>query len=328
MHPMQQIVTTATLLAALGWVGASHAVEPSPPEVVVRATGSGWSLTDAKGMTLYVYDLDIRPGESACRNACAETWPPLAALADAKEFGEWSVIKRPDDSRQWAFRGDPLYRYARDTYVGAEFGERPENQTWHVAAKTMALPPDAGIKRTLAGKVLTDAAGFTLYTFDGDKVSEVAVRVAANGPVRRSMMYAVKSACDARCLDDWKPLEAPWIATPVADWSVVTRADGSKQWAHKGQPLYTFANDAKPGDFKGDGAKSNGGKSSWRAAVLEPPPPLPDWVRLQATDGGEIVADGKGMTLYAYEADMNINRPSGGASERGCNQYCLDLYIP
>lgn len=320
---MRRIASAAALIAGLALAPASHALEASPPEVVMRATGSGWTLTDTKGMTLYTYDRDVKPGESDCRNACAEKWPPLAAPPDGKDFGDWSVIARADDTRQWAFRGDPLYRYSRDAYVGATFGERPENETWHVAAKTIGLPPDAAMRRTLAGKVLTDAAGFTLYTFDGDKVSEVTVRVAANGPVRRSVMYAVKSACDVRCLDDWHPLEAPWIATPTADWSVVTREDGSKQWAYKGKPLYVHAHDAKPGDHKGDGVKA-----AWHAAVLEPPPPLPDWVRLQATDGGEIVADGKGMTLYAFEADMNVNRPSGGASERGCNQFCLDLYIP
>ena len=29
--------------------------------------------------------------------------------------------------------------------------------------------------------------------------------------------------------------------------------DGSKQWAYKGKPLYTFAKDTKPGDVTGDG---------------------------------------------------------------------------
>lgn len=31
------------------------------------------------------------------------------------------------------------------------------------------------------------------------------------------------------------------------------RDDGSRQWAYKGKPLYTFAKDAKPGDITGDG---------------------------------------------------------------------------
>ena len=35
--------------------------------------------------------------------------------------------------------------------------------------------------------------------------------------------------------------------------TIVTRDDGSKMWALKGKPLYTFAKDTKPGDTTGDG---------------------------------------------------------------------------
>jgi len=37
------------------------------------------------------------------------------------------------------------------------------------------------------------------------------------------------------------------------DWTVITRDDGSRQWAYKGKPLYFWAKDAKPGDRTGDG---------------------------------------------------------------------------
>jgi predicted lipoprotein with Yx(FWY)xxD motif len=37
------------------------------------------------------------------------------------------------------------------------------------------------------------------------------------------------------------------------DWTMVTRDDGTMQWAYKGKPLYTFAKDTKPGDITGDG---------------------------------------------------------------------------
>ena len=37
------------------------------------------------------------------------------------------------------------------------------------------------------------------------------------------------------------------------NWSVITRDDGTKQWAYKGKPLYTWAKDTKPGDVTGDG---------------------------------------------------------------------------
>ena len=319
------VIAFASLLAA---ATAAVANEASPPEVVLRVTGSGWTLTDTKGMTLYVYSQDVTPGRSACLGDCAAKWPPVAAPAEAKSFGEWSVIARPDNTRQWAFRGAPLYRYAKDAYVGAEFGDRPENDLWRVATKIMDLPPDVTVARTLVGRVLADAAGMTLYTFDGDKVAEAPTRVASKDGVvpAQPKQYALKSACTDACRDAWRPLEAPWIAIPMEGWSVISREDRTKQWAYKGKPLYRYARDAKAGEVKGEGAKSSGGV--WHVAMLDPAPPQPGWVKLVSTDGGEVAADAKGMTLYAFEADKNINRPSGGASERGCNQYCLNLYVP
>ena len=40
----------------------------------------------------------------------------------------------------------------------------------------------------------------------------------------------------------------------------ITRDDGTKQWAYKGKPLYTFARDTKAGDATGDG------KGPWHSA--------------------------------------------------------------
>ena len=39
----------------------------------------------------------------------------------------------------------------------------------------------------------------------------------------------------------------------MGDYSTITRDDGSKQWAYKGRPLYTWKKDKKPGDITGDG---------------------------------------------------------------------------
>ena len=40
---------------------------------------------------------------------------------------------------------------------------------------------------------------------------------------------------------------------PVDDYTIITRDEGSKQWAYKGHPLYTWKDDKKPGDITGDG---------------------------------------------------------------------------
>jgi len=82
------------------------------------------------------------------------------------------------------------------------------------------------------GKVLTDAKGMTLYTFDKD----------APG----------KSNCNGQCAEYWPPAAATASDKPVGDLTIIKRDDGSLQWADSGKPLYTFKNDAKPGDALGD----------------------------------------------------------------------------
>jgi predicted lipoprotein with Yx(FWY)xxD motif len=86
----------------------------------------------------------------------------------------------------------------------------------------------------MEGGVLVGANGMTLYTFDKD--------VANSG----------KSVCVDKCAVNWPPFMASAGAADSGDWTVVTRADGSKQWAHKGKPLYYWIKDTKPGDKTGD----------------------------------------------------------------------------
>jgi predicted lipoprotein with Yx(FWY)xxD motif len=99
---------------------------------------------------------------------------------------------------------------------------------------------DAGpakVGDTGMGKVLTDSKGMTLYTFDRD----------ATG----------KSNCNGQCAQNWPPLMASADAKSMGDWTVVTRDDGSKMWAYKGKPVYTWVRDTKPGDTTGDGFANN-----------------------------------------------------------------------
>ena len=86
-----------------------------------------------------------------------------------------------------------------------------------------------------AGGLMTGDNGMTLYTFDKD--------AAGSG----------KSVCNGPCATNWPPLKASSTDQSGGDWTVVTRDDGSKQWAWQGKPLYFWAKDQKPGDTTGDG---------------------------------------------------------------------------
>jgi len=92
--------------------------------------------------------------------------------------------------------------------------------------------PD-GVKA--ADGVLTDKDGMTLYTFDKDPAG------------------AGKSVCNGGCATNWPPLMASGGAAATGNWSIVTRDDGTKQWAYEGKPLYRWVKDQKPGDKTGDG---------------------------------------------------------------------------
>jgi predicted lipoprotein with Yx(FWY)xxD motif len=51
----------------------------------------------------------------------------------------------------------------------------------------------------------------------------------------------------------WPPFVSGKMAKAGGDWTIVTRDDGAQMWAFHGKPLYTYANDKKPGDATGDG---------------------------------------------------------------------------
>lgn len=107
--------------------------------------------------------------------------------------------------------------------------------------------PQAPVKYT--NGLMTGANGMSLYTFDKD--------VSGSG----------KSVCNGPCATAWPPLMASGTDQSGGDWTVVTRDDGSKQWAFLGKPLYFWSKDQKPGDVTGDGFNK-----AWRVVRPEPRP--------------------------------------------------------
>lgn len=103
-----------------------------------------------------------------------------------------------------------------------------------LSATTAGLAADpAKIRETAKGRTLTDGQGMTLYTFDKD----------ADG----------KSACSGKCVSNWPPFAASADAQASGAYTIITRDDGSRQWAYKGRLLYTWVKDTEPGAITGDG---------------------------------------------------------------------------
>ncbi len=102
-----------------------------PTEIASKETATGEILVDGAGMTLYVFGSD-QAGRSFCYADCARNWPPALAPADAQDHGNLSVMARSDGRRQWAYKGQPLYRWAGDKRPGDMMGDGL-GQAWAVA---------------------------------------------------------------------------------------------------------------------------------------------------------------------------------------------------
>jgi predicted lipoprotein with Yx(FWY)xxD motif len=81
--------------------------------------------------------------------------------------------------------------------------------------------------------------GFTLYVFSADGMN--------------------MSNCTGNCAAIWPPFMAASGAQANGGFSVITRSDGSRQWAFNGHPLYTFSGDTQPGQANGQNVSASGG---------------------------------------------------------------------
>jgi predicted lipoprotein with Yx(FWY)xxD motif len=93
----------------------------------------GGMLTGMSGRTLYTFDRDTAgSGKSVCNGPCAANWPPLMANDNSGPVGEYTIVTRDDGKRQWAYKGKPLYFWAKDQKPGDKTGDG-FNNVWHVA---------------------------------------------------------------------------------------------------------------------------------------------------------------------------------------------------
>ncbi|RZM19412.1 MAG: hypothetical protein EOO88_38105 [Pedobacter sp.] len=149
------------------------------------------------------------------------------------------------------------------------------------------------------GNILTDQKGYALYFFSPD----------ANGT----------PTCTGNCEAVWPVFYAEDTTLPSgissADITTITRADGKKQTAYKGWPLYYYASDMKSGEVKGDAVGGN-----WFVAKADYTVMLAK-TQLVGANGknytadtkegngiSEYLTDGAGRTLYAFTPDtFNLN---------------------
>ena len=130
--------------------GATHGPYPAAPGEGTPVPASnvqigfteelGPFLTDAEGMTVYLFTQDVTAGESACYDDCAVAWPPVPA-ADGMMLppgiaGSLSTIERTDGSQQMTYNDIPLYYYAEDAAPGDTTGQ-DVGDVWYIVVPGM-----------------------------------------------------------------------------------------------------------------------------------------------------------------------------------------------
>ena len=287
------------LLVVLGMMlaGAVAAQDEMAPTVALGGTDElGPFLTDAAGMTLYIFTRD-ELGVSNCAGDCAAAWPPLTVEEGAHPTagpgvsGVLGVIAREDGLHQVTHNGWPLYYYMEDMAPGDTVGQG-KNDVWWVAST-----PSVGLGASALGPVLVNNRGLTLYTFDED-----------SGGV---------STCVGGCAATWPALttdtpDALSLQPALAGvFTAAARDDGSQQIALGGMPLYTFVGDTQPGQTNGQGM---GGV--WFAAQL------PTLSVMASDEFGSMLVGPNGMTLYTFGMDEQ------GSGASACEGDCAVAWPP
>jgi predicted lipoprotein with Yx(FWY)xxD motif len=336
---------TATTAANPAPAPATSANAPTtaPSLSMMKNATLGDFLTDAKGMTLYIYTPD-KDGQSTCYNACAKNWPPLLTADDmvptapAGASLKFGFVDRTDGTYQVTYNNMPLYYYINDKATGDTTGQGKGN-VWFVALTagnaaapapapapaatptTAAAPAPAPaasanapttapmlavVKSDTLGSFLTDDKGMTLYFYTPDKDGV--------------------SACYGGCATAWPPLLTADGTIPAAPdgitgtFGITKRTDGTSEVTYNNMPLYYYAKDKAAGDVVGQGvgnvwfvALSNGGFDSNSGAA-------PKLAIAHNATLGDILTDDKGMTLYIYTPDKD------GAST--CYAGCAKAWPP
>ena len=254
--------------AGAGGAGAGPAYAPVvlPPEVHIHTLGTARVLTDNGGFTLYTFDQDPN-GRSNCEGACENQWKPLIAPSVATPAGDWTLTTRSDKSRQWVFKGKPVYTSVLD--VEPDMLNGAEKANWHVALAypVPEMPSLITIQQTAIGRRFADAQGKTLYVYNCVlRNTDGGFAPNCDGAHNESVWWRWTCGKIETCADIWRPVIADKNVKLTGTWSVVTlpkpwapvRAindsdPGLRVVAYEGRPVFTYKFEDSPGMIEGEG---------------------------------------------------------------------------
>lgn len=196
-----------------------------PAGFTVQASPLGSVVADAAGKTLYAMNPDLsfrrifertrKDGLRFCTGPCAEMWKPMLASKDATGPEGWSVVEGAQGP-QWAYRGGPVFTYARDGKPGDVGGHEYEDM-WLAVAYTP--PPPAGLAVPPGVKPIVVDGEYVLADWQGNRL----------------LALPRGKACDAACTN-LQAFSAGMAAQGVGDWTVSAR-DQQAHWLYRGQKV-------------------------------------------------------------------------------------------
>lgn len=230
-----------------------------PPGVAIKRAPTGGAYFTSTGSQPLLFR------QNGCKRDCASPHRPFSAPELAQPLGRWRVITTSDGLRQWSYDGRPVY-------VSAETAlpQGTEARSWSALAIARSPAPPSDFAtfrttpgRTTAGRIVTTKSGAAVYVFacqeDGPD------RLDCDDPDDASALWTTLCGDLIRCARLFKPVTPSRRAKPDGKvWSVVTipapwgpvraaeGSDGMRVWAYRGRPVFTYADDRRPGDTDGE----------------------------------------------------------------------------
>ncbi len=213
----------------------------------------------------------------ATRRSCLDLWPAVLADKDSKPVGKWTIVERDDGALQWAYDGYALYTSVLDEKPGQVNGghsQRPGEVGVRRPVEAPAMvPPQFRVNAILTGRILQTRDNYSVYASSKD------------GPD--------KSNCNAACLRQWAPIQAPAYAQPRGEFGIIERSPGIRQWTFRKQPLYTHIGEPFARMFGSD-------EPGWYNVYMQYTPLPPADFTVQDSPTGRVLADREGKTVYMY----------------------------
>ncbi len=213
-----------------------------------------------------------------------------------------------------------------------------------VSANLNLVEPHQPDKSYIMHKLLDEPgiAGSRMPSFNQEPLEDALIAMVAEWILYGAPLEGTgtPSPCVGACLAVYPPYLAEVGAIAHGEFSIITNANGQRQWAYEGNPLYFFVGDEEPGE--------RNASDSWPLATPsdnnQEPSPGPDpeaaplrkaitllndvvvasgEVTILQSDGSTSTrSDLNGHTLYTLATDT----PNTGVSD--CSEACIDTWPP